>query len=51
MKLETLKVNLLNLVALSLNLMPVEKIVAVAVGISALIYNILKIIAWFKNRK
>jgi len=51
MELETLKVNLLNIAALTLNLMPVERVIAVLVGVTALIYNILKIISWFKNRK
>ena len=52
MDIETIKVNLLNVTALTMTMMPIERVVAVAVGITAIIYNVLKIIGWFtKERK
>ena len=51
MELESLKVNLLNITALTLSMMPVERAVAVLVGVTAVFYNILKIISWFRHRK
>ena len=51
MDIETLKVNLLNVGALMLGMMPVERIVAIIVGITAIVFNVLKIISWFKQQK
>jgi hypothetical protein len=51
MDFEYLKVNILNVAALTINLMPVERIVAIAVGVTALTYNVLKIIKWFQDSK
>lgn len=50
MEFETAKLNIINLVAIGINMMPVEQIFGVLAGITALIYNCLKIYTWFKNR-
>jgi uncharacterized membrane protein YecN with MAPEG domain len=50
MDLETIKLNVLNIFALSLQMMQVERILAFAVGITALIYNVMKIYSWVQKR-
>jgi hypothetical protein len=49
MDIETIKLNILNVFALSLQMMQVERILAFAVGVTALIYNLMKIYSWLKN--
>lgn len=50
MDLETIKLNVLNVFALSLQMMQVERILAIAVGVTALIYNMMKIYSWVQKR-
>ena len=50
MDFETIKLNVLNIFALTLQMMEVERLLAIAVGITALIYNIMKIYSWLTNR-
>lgn len=49
MDIETLKLNVLNIFALSLQMMQVERIIAIGVGVTALIYNCMKIYRWLKD--
>ena len=49
MDIETLKLNIINVFALSLQMMQVERIIAMAVGLTALGYNCLKIYSWLKR--
>ena len=49
MDVDTVRTNAFNAVALSVQYMPVEKTIAILVGISALIYNCLKIYSWLKS--
>jgi len=49
MDIETIKLNVLNVFALSLQMMQVERILALAVGVTALIYNVMKIYSWIKR--
>lgn len=49
MDIETLRLNALNVFALSLQMMDIEKTLAVAVGLTALVYNCMKIITWLKR--
>jgi len=48
MDLDTIRLNVLNIFAISLQMMNVEKVIAVAVGLTALIYNCMKIYSWLK---
>lgn len=48
MDFETIKLNVLNIFALSLQMMQVERLLAIAVGITALVYNVMKIYSWLK---
>ena len=48
MDLDTIRLNVLNIFALSLQWMDIERTIAIAVGITALIYNCMKIYAWLK---
>ena len=48
MDIETLKLNVLNIFALSLQMMNVERAIAIGVGVTALIYNLMKIYSWLK---
>mgnify|MGYP003631904637 CR=1 FL=1 len=50
MTFETAKLNFINLAALGVNMMPIEHIFGILAGLTALIYNCLKIYTWFKNR-
>lgn len=50
MDIEAIKVNALNVFALAATMMPIERWVAILLGVSAIFYNILKIVAWFKNQ-
>jgi hypothetical protein len=50
MDLETIKLNVLNVFALTLQMMEVERLLAIAVGVTALIYNIMKIYSWVQKR-
>ena len=49
MDLETVKLNILNIFALSLQMMDIERTIAIAVGVTALIYNCMKIYKWLKD--
>ena len=49
MDLDTIRLNVINVFALSLQMMDVEKVVAISVGITALVYNLLKIYSWLKT--
>jgi hypothetical protein len=49
MDFETIKLNILNVFALSLQMMQVERLLAIAVGVTALVYNMMKIYSWLKN--
>lgn len=49
MDLETIKLNILNIFALSLQMMDIERTIAIAVGVTALIYNCMKIYKWLKD--
>lgn len=49
MDIETIKLNILNVFALSLQMMNVERAIAIAVGLTALVYNMMKIISWLKK--
>lgn len=51
MDLDTIKVNILNVFALTMQMMNVERVLAFAVGVTALVYNILKIYDWLKKNK
>jgi len=51
MDLEAIKLNILNVFALSLQMVQIERAIAIAVGITALIYNIMKIYAWLKKNE
>lgn len=51
MDLDTIRLNLLNIFALSLQMMNVERIIAIAVGVTALMYNLMKIYSWLKANK
>lgn len=48
MDIETIKLNVLNIFALSLQMMQVERVIAIAVGVTALVYNCMKIYTWLK---
>jgi len=48
MDIETLKLNVLNIFALSLQMMNVERVIAIGVGVTALTYNLMKIYSWLK---
>lgn len=49
MDIETLKLNILNIFALTLQMMNVERVLAIGVAVTALIYNLMKIYTWLKN--
>lgn len=49
MDLETIKLNILNIFALSLQMMDIERTIAILVGITALVYNCMKIYKWLKE--
>ena len=49
MDIEAIKVNALNVFALAATMMPIERWVAIILGITAIVYNVLKIIAWVRN--
>lgn len=49
MDIETLKLNILNVFALSLQMMQVERVIAILVGVTALIYNCMKIYKWLES--
>ena len=49
MDIETIKLNVLNVFALSLQMMNVERAIAIAVGLTALVYNCMKIYTWLKR--
>jgi len=51
MDIDTLRINILNITALTLQLMPVETIVAILVGATAITINVLKIITWFRHNR
>ena len=48
MDIETIKLNVLNIFALSLQMMQVERVLAIGVGVTALVYNCMKIYTWLK---
>ncbi len=48
---ETVELNLVNASALGIGMMPLDKVLTLLVLGTALIYNILKIYSWYKNRK
>lgn len=48
MDLDTIRLNVLNIFALSLQMMNVERAIAIAVGVTALVYNCMKIYSWLK---
>jgi len=48
MDIETIKLNIINVFALSLQMMNVERVIAISVGITALVYNLMKIYSWLK---
>jgi hypothetical protein len=49
MDIETLKLNILNVFALSLQMVNIERSIAIAVGVTALVYNCMKIYSWLKR--
>ena len=44
--LDTIRLNVLNIFALSLQMMDIERTIAILVGVTALIYNVMKIYKW-----
>jgi hypothetical protein len=48
---DTVEANLVNVSALGVGMMSLDKVLTLLVLGTALIYNVLKIISWFKNRK
>jgi len=48
---ELIETNLVNIVAMSTLLMDVEKIISIAVLITALSYNVIKLYNYFKTKK
>jgi hypothetical protein len=48
---ETVELNLVNASALGIGMMPLDKVLTLLVLGTALIYNVLKIYSWYKNRK
>ena len=48
---ELIEANLINAIAFSTILMDVEKIISIAVLITALVYNVIKIYNYFKTKK
>ena len=48
MDLDTIRLNVLNIFALSMQMMDVERSIAILVGVTALVYNVLKIYSWLK---
>lgn len=51
MDFEALKLNVLNAFALSLQLVQIERVIALGVGLTALSYNLMKIYAWLKKNE
>ena len=49
MNYEAIKLNILNVFALSMSMMDIERWVVLLVGVTALIYNCLKIYKWIQN--
>jgi hypothetical protein len=49
MDFDVIKLNVLNIIALSMQMMQVERVVAIAVGLTALTYNVMKIYSWLKK--
>ena len=49
MDIDTIRLNALNVFALSLQMMNIERTIAVMVGITALAYNCMKIYSWLKK--
>ena len=49
MDIDTIRLNALNVFALSLQMMNIERVIAIAVGLTALVYNMMKIITWLKK--
>ena len=48
---ELIEANLLTILAMSVTLMDVEKIISIAVLITALVYNVIKLYNYFKTKK
>jgi hypothetical protein len=48
---DTVEANLVNASALGLGMMSLDRILTLLVLGTALIYNVLKIYSWYKNRK
>jgi len=48
---ETVELNLVNASALGIGMMPLDKVLTLLVLGTALMYNVLKIYSWYKNRK
>jgi hypothetical protein len=48
---DTVEANLVNVSALGLGMMSLDRILTLLVLGTALIYNVLKIYSWYKNRK
>jgi len=48
---ETVELNLVNASALGIGMMPLDKVLTLLVLGTALLYNVLKIYSWYKNRK
>jgi len=48
---DTVEANLVNVGALGVGMMSLDKILTLLVLGTALIYNVLKIISWYKNHK
>jgi len=49
MDIDTIRLNALNAFALSLQMMNIERTIALMVGTTALIYNCMKIYKWLKD--
>ena len=48
---DTVEANLVNVSALGLGMMSLDRVLTLLVLGTALIYNVLKIYSWYKNRK
>lgn len=51
MDLDIIKLNVINVFVLYLTFIEINQVITIILGITATLYNLLKIYSWFKNNK